>query len=174
MTAPTTTLVSSAMRGAIGSQISRRVSFPIAASDIRKWAIAVYYPHRPPARYWDADHVDRVQQGRWVAPHEFNPFAWMTAVPAGFPEVDRLDPDVLEKSLGIPGPGLTNQLNGGLDVEYLRDLVAGDVITAVRVLDGYTERVGRLGPMLFTTVKETWTNGDGATVQVRRQTGIRY
>lgn len=169
-----TKLVTAAMKEAVGSEISRRVSFPISDSDIRKWAIAVYYPHLPPARYWDATYVESKLDGRWVAPHEFNPFAWMTAVPAGFPEVDRLDPDVLEKSLGIEGPGLKHQLNGGLDVEYHGDMVAGDVITAVRCLESYTQRSGRLGEMLFTTIRETWTNHSGATVQVRRQTGIRY
>ena len=169
-----TELVTAAMNGAIGAEISRRVSFPISESDIRKWAIAVYYPHHPPARYWDSAYVADKLDGRLVAPHEFNPFAWMTAVPAGFPKVDRLDPDLLEKSLGIEGPGLKHQLNGGLEVDYHGDLVAGDVITAVRNLASYTQRSGRLGEMLFTTVRETWINQAGETVQVRRQTGIRY
>jgi len=158
------------MRKAVGGTISRRVSFPVSASDIRRWAIAVYYPHQPPARYWDEDSSG----GRLIAPHEFNPFAWMTFDPKGFPAIDRLDPDVLEKTLGIDGPGLTRQLNGGLDVEYLHDFGVDDVVTAVRVLAGYRERDGRLGRMLFTTVRETWTDQNGTTIQVRSQTGIRY
>ncbi len=32
------------MRAALGSEIGRRVSFPVSESDIRRWAIAVYYP----------------------------------------------------------------------------------------------------------------------------------
>jgi hypothetical protein len=166
----TTSNVSEAMRGAVGATISRRVSFPVSASDIRKWAIAVYHPHQPPARYWD----DSASAGRLLAPHEFNPFAWMTAEPRGFPVIDRLDPDILEKTLGVDGPGLTRQLNGGLEVEYVNDFGVGDVVTAVRVLDGYRERVGRLGRMLFTTVRETWTDQNGTILQVRLQTGIRY
>jgi hypothetical protein len=158
------------MRNAVGQTVSRRVSFPVATSDIRRWAIAVYFPHRPPARYWD----EEAHGGRLIAPQEFNPFAWMTAEPKGFPVIDRLDADILEKTLGIEGPGLTRQLNGGLDVQYLYDFGTGDVITAVRVLDGYREREGRLGTMLFTTVRETWTNQDGRTLQIRLQTGIRY
>lgn len=174
MTASASTLISEAMATAVGSEVGRRVSFPVAAADIRKWAMAVYFPLHPPSRYWDAEYVDRRLGGRWVAPQEFNPFAWMTADPPGFPEVERLDPDLLEKTLGIDGPGLRFQLNGGLDVEYFGDIVAGDVITAVRVLDGYSERTGRLGQMLFTTNRETWTNQRGEVVQMRRQTGIRY
>lgn len=162
--------VSAAMRGAVGATISRRVSFPVSASDIRKWAIAVYHPHHPPARYWDVEAVAE----RFVAPQEFNPFAWMTAEPKGFPVIDRLDADILEKTLGIEGPGLTRQLNGGLEVEYLNDIGVGAVVTAVRALDGYRERDGRLGRMLFTTVRETWTDQHGTALQVRLQTGIRY
>jgi hypothetical protein len=166
----TTSYVSEAMRGVVGATISRRVSFPVSASDIRKWAIAVYYPHQPPARYWDED----ASAGRILAPHEFNPFAWMTADPKGFPEIDKLDADILEKTLGVAGPGLKRQLNGGLDVEYVNDFGVGDIVTAVRILEGYRERDGRLGRMLFTTVRETWTDQNGTTLQVRLQTGIRY
>jgi hypothetical protein len=166
--------VSEAMRGVVGAEISRRVSFPVAASDIRKWAIAVYHPHQPPPRYWDEDVIAALPGGRLLAPQEFNPFAWMTARPKGFPVVDRLDPDILEKTLGVPGPGLTHQLNGGVDVEYLADFGVGDVVTAVRHLDGYREREGRLGLMLFTTVREAWTDQHGTLLQIRRQTGIRY
>jgi hypothetical protein len=174
MTTPVPALVTEAMTAATGSEVNRRVSFPISRSDIRRWAIATYYPHRPPRRYWDAEYIHHQLGGRWVAPHEFNPFAWMTAEPAGFPEIDRLDPDILEKSLGMAGPGLKHQLNGGLDVEYHGELAAGDVITSVRVLESYSQRSGRLGQMLFTTVRDTWANQSGETVQVRRQTGIRY
>lgn len=174
MTTDVTSNISAAMQAAVGREISRRVSFPVAASDIRKWAMAVYHPHQPPPRYWDEEWIVANLGGKVLAPQEFNPFAWMTAQPKGFPVVDRLDPDVLEKTLGVPGPGLTRQLNGGLDVEYRADYGAGDVVTAVRTLDGYRERQGRLGLMLFTTVCETWTDQDGTTLQIRRQTGIRY
>jgi hypothetical protein len=33
------------------------VSPPISENDIRKWAIAVYWPETPPKLYWDADHA---------------------------------------------------------------------------------------------------------------------
>ena len=28
-------------------------SYPVSVSDIRKWAIAVYWPESPPQLYWD-------------------------------------------------------------------------------------------------------------------------
>ena len=45
--------VSAAMRNAVGSQLARHVSFPVSESDIRRWAIAVYYPQEPPRQFWD-------------------------------------------------------------------------------------------------------------------------
>jgi hypothetical protein len=70
---------------AVGREISRRVSFPVAASDIRRWAMAVYHPLLPPVRYWDEEWIAANLNGRVLAPQEFNPFAWMTAQPKGFP-----------------------------------------------------------------------------------------
>lgn len=169
-----TTNVSDAMRGAIGALIERRVSYPIAASDIRKWAIAVYYPDPSPAVFWDDDVADSSPHGGLVAPEEFNPFAWMTAEPKGPQVLNRADPDFIERRIGIDGPGLRFQLNGGIEVEYLQPMRPGDTITSERRLGGYTEREGRLGLMLFTTVEDTWTNHRGEVVKRLRQTGIRY
>jgi hypothetical protein len=168
------TNISEAMRGAIGALVERRISYPIAASDIRKWAVAVYYPDPPPAMFWDEQVASASPHGGLVAPEEFNPFAWMTADPPGRPVLNRADPDFIERRIGIDGPGLRFQLNGGIEVEYLDLMRPGDTITSERRLGGYTEREGRLGLMLFTTVEDTWTNQEGDVVKRLRQTGIRY
>ena len=59
------THISDEMRAAIGIEMDREVSFPISESDIRRWAIAVYYPAEPPRLYWDAEYakntVDRFE-----------------------------------------------------------------------------------------------------------------
>jgi hypothetical protein len=149
------------MRAAIGRRIDRRVSFPISASDVRRWAIAVYWPDEPPSCYWDGGTI----------PEEFNPFAWMTAEPRGVYRAPTVD---VEAALGIAGPNLATGLNGGLDVEYRSALHVGDVVTSVRTLKCYRERQGSRGHMLFTTVEDVWTNQSGDIVQVRRITTIRY
>jgi N-terminal half of MaoC dehydratase len=167
--------ISAAMRAAVGSQLARAVSFPVAESDIRRWAIAVYYPQQPPRLFWDAGYARSTRHGGIVAPEEFNPFAWMaaerdepaTARPGG-------DVDHPECLLGIPGPGLRHQLNGGVSVRYGARMRPGDVITSVSRLVGYSERAGRLGLMLFTVTEDTWTNGEGAMVKVASSTLIRY
>lgn len=49
---------------------------PISEGDIRKWAIAVYWPDTPPRQFWDAGYAESTRWGGIVAPEEFNPFAW--------------------------------------------------------------------------------------------------
>jgi hypothetical protein len=163
--------ISTAMKDAVGTQISRRVSYPVSASDIRRWALAVYWPEPAPARYLTAN------EAAVVAPEEFNPFGWIAAESEVHPAaatVNQLDPDRTEKQIGVDGPGLKYQLNGGISVEYGVVIRPGDVITSTNRLAGYTEREGRLGKMLMTTTEDTWTNQRGDTVKSSAMTLIRY
>jgi hypothetical protein len=173
------THISAEMAGAVGRLLGRQVSFPIAESDIRKWALAVYHPEKPPRLFWDAPYAAATPYGGIVAPEEFNPFAWMPAesvapesggsAPGGLN-----DPNRTEASLGIPGPGLQFQVNGGIVVEYGVRMRPGDVITAESSLAGYTERQGSLGRMLFTSTESVWTNQAGELVKRSTTTVIRY
>jgi hypothetical protein len=169
------TSISAAMSAATGRELGSRVSFPVSESDIRRWAIAVYYPEEPPRLFWDAGYARSTRHGGIVAPEEFNPFAWMAAVqdpppaPGGPETVSHV-----ELALGIPGPGLRHQLNGGVTVRYGVRMRPGDVITSRNRLVGYAEREGRLGLMLFTTTEDAWTNERGELVKVTTTTGIRY
>jgi hypothetical protein len=168
-------LINEEMRAAIGSPLGRRVSYPVSPSDIRRWAVAVYWPEEPPRRFWDADYAQQTRFGGIVAPEEFNPFAWMAAENEE-PDVDiePNDTDRTEKVLGIHGPGLEFQLNGGLEVAYGVPMRPGDVITSVTSLADYSQREGRLGPMLMTVSLDTWTNQNDETVKESRMTLIRY
>ena len=169
-----TTHITDEMRGAIGRELGRMTSYPITDSDIRRWAIAVYYPEEPPRLFWDADYAAGTIYGGIVAPYDFNPFAWMAVEPRARPRGGRINPDRIENALGIDGPGLTKMLNGGIEVEYGVRMRPGDVITSVRRLAEYREREGRLGQMLFTVSEDVWTNQNGEVVKTTRQTGIGY
>jgi hypothetical protein len=163
------TAISPQMRKAVGSELSRMVSYPVSESDIRKWAAAVYYPEEPPTRFWDEP------AGGIVAPEEFNPFAWMRAEPKGVKSSSAVsDADSTERSLGIEGPHLMNQLNGGVSVDYGVPIRPGDAITSVTRLGEYSERAGSLGLMLFTPLETTWTNQRGEVVKRSRLVLIRY
>lgn len=167
--------ISAEMRAAIGRKFRHSTSFPVSASDIRKWAIAVYHPEPPPAVYWDEEAAGRGVHGGIVAPEDFNPFAWMTtAGPGDRSGGEPNDPDNTEHLLGVAGPGLKFQLNGGLDVEYGVPIRPGDVISTVSGVAEYRERQGRLGLMLFTVIEDVWTNQDEQVVRRSRITLIRY
>jgi len=77
------TAISADMQKVVGSELSRMVSYPVAESDIRKWALAIYYPEEPPRRFWDEEAAAGSREGGIVAPEDFNPFAWMRAEPKG-------------------------------------------------------------------------------------------
>ena len=168
-------MISDAMRAAVGRELSRAVSYPVSASDIRRWAVAVYFPEEPPPRYWDAEVAARSRWGGIVAPEDFNPFAWMAAEPRGIPgRRGGSDADFTERCLGIAGPGLAQQLNGGCQVEYGAPIRVDDVITSVQRLARYSERDGRLGRMLLTDLESTWTNQRDEFVRRTTLTLIRY
>ena len=170
----TATHITEAMQGAIGGEIDRRVSYPVSASDIRRWAMACYYPEEPPRLYWDTEYAASTIHGGIVAPLDLNPFAWMTAEPSGLMRQGPHNPDRTENALGIDGPGLKFMLNGGIEARYGVRMRPGDVITSVSRLAGYNEREGRLGLMLFTFSEDTWTNQRDEVVKVQRGTLIRY
>lgn len=172
---PTGSVISAAMREAVGREVSRAVSYPVSESDIRRWAIAVYYPQEPPERFWDVAAANTSRWGGMVALEDFNPFAWMAAHPRGIKPPQRgNDADHTEQQVGILGPGLNNQLNGGVSAEYGEPIRPGDVITSVNRLVEYFEREGRLGAMLFTVLEDTWTNQRDQLVKRTRMTLIRY
>jgi acyl dehydratase len=165
---PSASYVSEQMRECVGRELDRRTSYPITSSDIRRWAVACYYPELPPQRFCGVPASS--PDGAPSAPEDFNPFAWLIAEPPGPPPSLR-DP---EEVLGIPGPDAPVRLRGGMSVEYGVPMKAGDVITSVRRLGGYEERNGRRGPMLLTTIVDTWTNQHDEWVKSFEFTFIRF
>jgi hypothetical protein len=166
-------VITPAMRDAVGSVMRRSTSFPVSESDIRRWAIAVYYPEPAPRQFWDREFASSRDPGGIFAPEEFNPFAWMVAT-SEQADVSVFEPDYIEKSVGIAGPGLKFTLNGGAEIEYGVRMRPGDVVTSVFTLAGYHEREGRLGLMLFTKLEDLWTNQRGEIVKRYLATSIRY
>ncbi len=164
------------MRAVIGRPYGgKRTSFPISASDIRRWAVAVYYPEPPPPLFWDEAYAATTRHGGIVAPEEFNPFAWMTA--DGPPKSAGGPSTVMwpEAHFDLPDPGTTKMLNGGFAITYTAvRMRPGDVITSETSLADYSERTGRLGLMLFTVTENRWTNQEGELVKSSRDTLIRY
>jgi hypothetical protein len=166
--------ITAEMQAAVGRELARMTSYPITDSDIRRWAVAVYYPEEPPRLFWDAEYAAGTVHGGIVAPEEFNPFAWLAAGGTHRSRARGGGDESPEKLLGIQGPGLKRGVNAGIEVEYGVRMRPGDVITSVRRLASYREREGRLGQMLITTTEDVWTNQNGETVKTTRGTGISY
>src|SRR5262245_14775960 len=173
------TYITAEMEAIVGAELTSQTSLPISASDIRRWAIAVYYPSAPPRHYWDEEYAATTRYGGIVAPEEFNPFAWITAAGprqrvAAAAEPRRARPGSVETGFGVEPPPTKFMLNGGVEVTYGARMRPGDVITSVGRHGGYSERTGRLGRMLFTYSESEWTNQRGEWVKTVRGTLIRY
>lgn len=151
-----------------GTLCSRSVSYPIEASAIRKWALAVYWPEPAPEVFMNAEY----------APEDFDAFAWG---PASYESLlDGDDGSVIvrhginEQALGFPDWKFRAGLNGGMSCTYGVRMHVGDVITDVKSVGEYTERQGRMGLMLITQSISTWTNQHGELVKRTINSGIRY
>lgn len=164
MTTEPATLVTQEMIDSKGKFGDEQVSPPISLSDIRKWAIAVYWPETPPRIYWDDRYAKSTRHGGIIAPPDFNPFAWPVHRPP--PAPGRATPQ---------GGGVgTRGMNGGQTEEYFVPMRPGDVITSTTGLVEWQERKTRLGLTLFLIREIRWTNQDGEKVKTKRSTSIRY
>jgi hypothetical protein len=113
------TWISDEMRAAIGREYgTSHQSVPISLSDIRRWALAIYYPEAPPRMFWDEDAAASGPHGGIVAPEEFNPFAWFTAEGPVLPPTfeGQVRGSGTEEALGIEAPETSFILNGGLEL----------------------------------------------------------
>ena len=154
------TLVSPEMEESRGVWGKDRVSYPVSPADIRKWAIASYWPEKPPRIFWDEDYAKTTTWGGIIAPTDFNPFAW---------PIDR--PPRVEGGSRQPG---TRSMNGGQVETFGAVMRPGDVITARSRLKGWNERETKLGLTMFSETETEWRNQNGKHVKTRISTGMRH
>lgn len=169
-TAEAVDLINDEMRGVLGKTLRTRSSYPVSASDIRKWAIAVYYPEPPPAEFMGAGAAGG--EAPLVAPHEFNPFAWAT--PGGDQKSGDISAGFLERQAGVTPPDLQFMVNGGSVCEYGVPMVEGDVISTDFSIKSYTVKQGKHGLLLITETQDRWTNQRGEMVKTNIMTLVRY
>jgi hypothetical protein len=124
---------------------------PIADSDIRRWAIAVYWPEPPPRRFWDTTAAD-VTAGALVAPEEFNPFAW--PAPRQSPRT-AIQPAEDRR----PDPArVRGRVNGGCRVVYGVRMRVGDRIRRRVRLHGWKTHDSTRGTLLLVDYEHEWRN----------------
>lgn len=142
------------LKASVGSEC-RWVAPPVAASDMRKFAIAAYWPDAPPRIFWDEAYAKETRWGGIIAPQEFNPFAWPIQGPGRLP----ITPSRIHGA---------RTYNAGSEVEYHAPIRPGDVITATdRVAELY-ERTGRSGRLIFVVSETRWENQRGDLVKIQR------
>ena len=136
---------------------NERTSWPICESDIRRWAIATYWPEKPLQIYWDEAYARTTRYGGIIAPPDFNPFAWPVDRPAR----------------PAAGGGRTG-LNGGQTDTYGVPMRPGDIVRSRSRLKEWNEREGRMGLTLFTFTETEWRNQRDEWVKTRISVGVRY
>ncbi len=159
------TLVTPEMERDRGVWDEPRSSYPISESDIRRWAIAVYWGETPPRLFWDADYAGGTRWGGIVAPEDFNPFAWPVPMEQAKP------PGAVAGETPKQGQ---NVLNGGQSDTFGARMRPGDVITTRTRLSHWEERQGRNGLTLYTYMETEWRNQHDEVVKTRVWTLIRY
>jgi acyl dehydratase len=147
-----------------GAWSHERVSDPVYPSDIRRWAIAVYWPEAPPRIFWDEEYARSTRWGGIIAPQDFNPFTW----PAIRPELPASAANLPTAQRG------QRSMNGGQTDTFYGPIRPGDVIRSRSRLTDWKERTTRLGPSLFLYTETEWRNQDGYLVKRRISTSIRY
>jgi len=140
------------------------VSYPVDASEIRRWAQAVYHPHAAPAEFRDAAVAAGGPWGGVTAARDFNPFAW----------VEAYHPEAYPWMRGVGSEPGTRVLNGGQRNLSFAPIRPSDVITSIATLVDAFEKEGKLGPMMFLVDESRWTNQDGALVRIGIRTSIYY
>ena len=168
------TYITEELRAQLGVERNRQVSLPVERGEIRRWAIAVYWPQRPPPIYWDEEYAKATPWGGIIAPPDFNPFTWPVDEEGFKAKVDMTNNQTRAGSTVGTEPG-QRVLNGGTRVEYHNPIRPGDVITSVSKVVDINERTGaRTGLMLFVFTETRWTNQRDDLVKVAVGTGIRY
>jgi acyl dehydratase len=147
----------------IGRTMEPVAAPPVGANDIARWALATWWPGRPPAAYLDPAVAESGPWGGIVAPRDFDPFAWMPDRP--------WSGDWLWGMGAEPG---TRVLNGGQRNRYGAPIRPGDVISVTRRFVDVVERETKRGPMVFFTSEFRWTNQHDEMVRVGEQTTIYW
>jgi acyl dehydratase len=164
-----------------GRWLAESISPAVCASDIRRWAIAVYWPEQPPRLFWDSGYAATTLWDGIVAPEDFNPFAWpalrkprTTGASSTGVAIDVFGIPVPQRGEDSrAGPALGG-MNAGRADEFGARIRPGDAINSRERLADWKETTTRFGPSLFATTEIEWTNQRGELVRRRRQHMLRY
>ena len=100
----------------LGKPLAPDTAYAVCENDIRRWAIATFYPEEAPVEFLDDAAARRGPWGGMVAPRDFNPFAWTRCTP----------PDTYPWMRGMGTEPGRRGLNGGQRNSYFAPIRPGD------------------------------------------------
>jgi acyl dehydratase len=159
-------LITDEARAMIGME-TEPVSGEVTAKDIRRYALSID-DHNP--LYSDEEYARNTSYGDIIAPPLFFTVPLIHEVPVSELRTDGI-PQQRDNSLNPPLK-VTNTMGGGYEIEYLKPLHPGDVITAKTKLVDIYERQGRSGSLVFTVTETTYTDQNGNVCVIARSITI--
>lgn len=147
------------------------VTATVTEMEVQRFATSVSI-ERPNPLFLNGKEAKKTPFDGCIAPFFFFgiPFAGMVYVD------DLADDGIPTKGGGMmslrPPIPLPRTMAGGTEVEYLRPIRVGDVLTRQSELVDLTEKVGRSGPLVFTTIKTTYSDQQAKPVVIVRMSTI--
>jgi acyl dehydratase len=145
-------VVNDAVRAQIGTQSEPR-TYEVERGAIRRFAEAIGDPN---PLFNDEMLARETRFGGMIAPPTF---------------CRSLGRELPEIKLNLPE---FRVLDGGSEWEYFKSIRPGDRITVVSKIADIRENAGRLGPMVFIVIENSYTNQFDQLCVVQRMTLIRY
>jgi N-terminal half of MaoC dehydratase len=174
----TGTMITDEMLALVDRPMRQATSYPIGANDIRRWALAVYYPAVPPRLFWDDQYAATTPWGGIVAPQEFNPFAWATQDPPLSASKTSGGPGRwghFESVFGVEPPPYRAVLQSRVIANYSPvRMRPGDVIHSEDRISEYFERDGKMGLQLYTTISVDYVNQRDEWIKRLDTVFVRY
>ncbi len=151
--ASTSGLLSDELRSCIGRTSAPRTEI-VSRREIRKYSIATGWKKK---EYLDGDE----------APPLFHLALFWDMV-----ELDELTPDGVSIDGLLPKFPLEKAMAGGLSIDYVRPIMAGDILVATRTLTNIYEKSGSQGPIIFYEVVMRVETAAGELVLTEKTTRL--
>lgn len=154
--------------GATGPEDTAEVTLP----ELVRYANAVTITPEPNPLLVDAAAAESSPFEGIIAPFQFYSVPFTPMPLPGALKEDGIPGGVSLMAVELPPLPLPRTMAGGLDVEYIRPVRPGDVLTRQTTLSAMTEKMGKSGPLVFTTMETTYRDAGGDPVVIVRQSII--
>jgi acyl dehydratase len=125
--------------------------------------------------YWDEKHAAKSRYGSIIAPPGF--FGWPVNLPRGMTfqrPTDISDPPEVAEGMraALAKAGYWRVVDGGIEYEFFKPVLAGDMLTAKSIVKEIREREGKTGKMAFVIIETAYHNQKDEPVAIARATAI--